>query len=68
MKEGILPGEDILVRRMIYEIIERETNKYINPEKIIFPSQNNGIQTLSQTSENFGIFDIDHPGPNLKIH
>ncbi|MDC2984455.1 hypothetical protein OAY83_00110 [Candidatus Marinimicrobia bacterium] len=62
LKEGILPGEDILVRRMIYEIIERENYfKYINPEKIIFPSQNNGIQSLSQTSTNFGIFDIDHP-------
>ena len=35
LSKGILPGEDILIRRMIYEIIEREDYyKYINPEKI----------------------------------
>ena len=35
--EGEIPGEDILVRRMLYDIIERQNYyKYINPEQVIF--------------------------------
>ncbi|MBH31182.1 MAG: hypothetical protein CMG71_04225 [Candidatus Marinimicrobia bacterium] len=34
---GEIPGEEILVRRMLYDIIERhDYYKYINPEKVIF--------------------------------
>ena len=40
LSKSILPGEDVLVRRMIYEIIERESYyEYINPDKVIFPKQ-----------------------------
>ncbi|MDP7121915.1 MAG: hypothetical protein QGH91_05600 [Candidatus Marinimicrobia bacterium] len=38
--EGEIPGEEILVRRMLYDIIERnEYYKYISPEKVIFFKQ-----------------------------
>ena len=38
--EGEIPGEDILVRRMLYDIIERQNYyKYINPEQVIFFSK-----------------------------
>ena len=34
---GEIPGEEILVRRMLYDIIERHGYyKYINPDKVIF--------------------------------
>jgi len=35
--DGEIPGEDILVRRMLYDIIEKQNYyKFINPEKVIF--------------------------------
>ena len=35
--EGAIPGEEIIVRRMIYDIIERTGYyKYINPDQVIF--------------------------------
>ncbi len=66
LSKGILPGEDILIRRMIYEIIEREDYyKYINPEKIFFPEQGKGISSLASTIKNWNkdgyIFNSDHP-------
>lgn len=40
LKDGA-PGEDILVRRMLWEIIDK-TNyaRYVNPEQIVFPENN----------------------------
>ena len=61
LDKNILPGEDILVRRMIYEIIERENYfKYINPEKIIFLSHNEGVQSLLEVLNDYNIFDSEH--------
>ena len=57
-----LPGEDVLVRRMIYEIIERENYfEYINPEKVIFPKHKNGIESLKDELKQFDIFKSDYP-------
>ena len=62
LSKDILPGEDILVRRMIYEIIEREQYyKYISPEKIIFPQYEEGIESLVEVLNNYDIFDPEHP-------
>lgn len=62
LSKGVLPGEDILVRRMIYEIIEREEYyKYINPDKIIFPKHNEGIESLLETIKTYDVFDVEHP-------
>tara|TARA_A100001011_G_scaffold395396_1_gene490275 strand:+ start:2506 stop:4509 length:2004 start_codon:yes stop_codon:yes gene_type:complete len=61
LKEGVLPGEDILVRRMIYEIIEREKYfEYINPEKVIFPEDGSGIEFLKEKLRDYNIFKSEH--------
>ena len=47
IKSGLIPGEDILVRRMIYEIIRKSNYySYINSENIIFFNQEGGIERL----------------------
>ena len=47
IKSGFIPGEDILVRRMIYEIIRKSNYfSYINSENIIFFNQDGGIERL----------------------
>ena len=47
IKLGFIPGEDILVRRMIYEIIRKSNYfSYINSENIIFFNQDGGIERL----------------------
>ena len=39
--EGEIPGEDILVRRMLYDIIEKQKYyRYVNPENVIFFKDN----------------------------
>ena len=61
LSKSILPGEDILVRRMIYEIIERENYyEYINPDKVIFPKYN-GIENLKDEIKLYNIFKSDNP-------
>jgi len=61
LSKGVLPGEDILVRRMIYEIIEKEKYyEYIDPEKILFPEFNEGIESLKEKIKFHDIFDSDH--------
>ena len=61
LTKEILPGEDILIRRMIYEIIEREEYyKYINPEKVIFPRHQTGIESLLEVIKDYDIFQSDH--------
>ena len=69
LSKEILPGEDILVRRMIYEIIEREEYyKYISPEKIIFPKHQTGIESLLEVIKDYDIFQSDHAlGLSLKF-
>ena len=62
LSKSILPGEDILVRRMIYEIIERESYyEYINPDKVIFPKHNTGIESLKDEIKTNNIFKSDYP-------
>ena len=61
LTKEILPGEDILIRRMIYEIIEREEYyKYINPDKVIFPRHQTGIESLLEVIKDYDIFQSDH--------
>ena len=61
LTKEILPGEDILIRRMIYEIIEREEYyKYINPDKVIFPRHQTGIESLLEVIRDYDIFQSDH--------
>ena len=61
LSNGVLPGEDILVRRMIYEIIEKEKYfEYIDPEKILFPEFNEGVESLKEKIKFHNIFDSDH--------
>jgi len=39
--EGEIPGEDILVRRMLYDIIEKQKYyRFVNPENVIFFKDN----------------------------
>ena len=41
VQKGGAPGEDILVRRMLWEIIDRtDYGRFVNPEKIVFPENN----------------------------
>jgi len=62
LNKGILPGEDILIRRMIYEIIEREGYyEYINPDKVIYPEYNSGIERLKDQIKDYNIFKSEHP-------
>lgn len=61
LSKGILPGEDILVRRMIYEIIEKEKYyDFIDPEKVLFPEEGEGIESLKEKIKFHDIFDSDH--------
>ncbi|MAX13220.1 MAG: hypothetical protein CMG11_04045 [Candidatus Marinimicrobia bacterium] len=62
LSKSVLPGEDILVRRMIYEIIERENYyEYINPDKIIFPKHKTGIESLKDEIKKNDIFKSEYP-------
>ena len=50
IQSGGIPGEDVLVRRMLYNIIENENYfSYLNPEKVIyFDMENDGsVEFLS---------------------
>lgn len=62
LSKSVLPGEDILVRRMIYEIIERENYyEYINPDKIIFPKHETGIESLKDEIKKNDVFKSEYP-------
>lgn len=54
IQNGGIPGENILVRRMIYNIIERENYfSYINPSKVIyFDSNKDGGITFLDNHDN----------------
>ncbi len=54
IQSGGIPGEDVLVRRMLYNIIENENYfSYLNPEKVIyFDMENDGsVEFLSTHSD-----------------
>jgi general secretion pathway protein D len=54
IQSGGIPGEDVLVRRMLYNIIENENYfSYLNPEKVIyFDMENHGsVESLSTHSD-----------------
>ncbi len=61
--EGRVFGEDILVRRMIYEIIEKmDYYKYIDPEKVMFfkdnPDDPSGFKVEPLAEYIRGVFDL----------
>jgi hypothetical protein len=61
--EGRVFGEDILVRRMIYEIIEKmDYYKYVDPEKVMFfkdnPDDPSGFKVEPLSNYIRGVFDL----------
>tara|TARA_Y100000590_G_C15594972_1_gene967654 strand:+ start:343 stop:1062 length:720 start_codon:yes stop_codon:yes gene_type:complete len=65
--DGYIPGEEIIVQRMMYDIIKKSNYySHINPDNIIFFDDNNVIQRLSDLDKLFLKNDKDE-GVLLKI-
>ena len=54
IQNGGIPGEGILVRRMLYNIIENQGFfSYVNPENVIFFESGEGVTYLSNKEDDF---------------
>ncbi len=54
IQNGGIPGEDILVRRMLYNIIENQGYfSYVTPENVIFFESGEGVTRLSNKGDDY---------------
>ncbi len=60
IQNGGIPGEDILIRRMLYNIIENQGFfSYVTPDNVIFFESGEGVTYLSNKEDDFLLNDND---------